>query len=222
MPTLRIALCLVLFSTPALAHDGANPSGTSSQEIQWDLVGMVQTQMAPWVGSDNLIQDGDGAEQVGFRLRRARLGAVGTPWNLMRFAVSSEATEEGMSVLDAWVGYRQGKTLGFTLGAKKVPFSRFELMGAGKGALIGRPMGSHAMAPGRQVGLTLEGQVGDGLFGYAIGAYNGFERHTNFFEGYAQGVSLSGNRFSRSAWARRASTTPAGPQPPSVGKLTPT
>jgi hypothetical protein len=201
---LLIALLMSLLSLPAWAD------GHEESNLDLDYVGLIQVQAAPWVGADNLIQDGDVAEEAGFRLRRARFGLKGKAWKMMEFEVSTQADVTGIDLLDAWIGYRLGTEVGLTLGAKKVPFSRFALMGSGKGALIERPMGTTAMAPGRQLGLTVEGDIGDGMFGYAIGAYNGFERRTNFFEGYAHGTALLGNRFTRLATALRVTSSPLG------------
>jgi len=202
---LTIALLVSLFSLPAFA-DGHD----ETSDFEFDYVGLVQVQAAPWVGEDNLIQDGDLAEEPGFRLRRARFGLKGKAWSLMDFEISTQADVYGIDLLDAWIGYRLGSEIGFTVGAKKVPFSRFALMGSGKGALIERPMGTTAMAPGRQLGLTIEGDIADGAFGYALGVYNGFERRTNFFEGYAHGAALLGNRLTRLATVLRLTTEPLG------------
>ena len=200
-----IALMFSLIASPGWA-DGHE----KASDVTFDYVGLVQAQAAPWVGEDTLIQDGDLAEEPGFRLRRARFGLKGKAWKVMDFEISTQADVYGIDLLDAWIGYRLGTELGFTLGAKKVPFSRFTLMGSGKGALIERPMGTTAMAPDRQLGFTLEGEVADGAFGYAVGVYNGFERRTNFFEGYTHGSSLLGNRLTRLATAVRLTSEPLG------------
>ena len=203
---LMLALLLLAFVQPAYADDHDD----EKSDFEFDYVGLVQVQAAPLTGADNLIQDGDLAEEPGFRLRRARFGLKGKAWNLMDFEISTQADVYGIDLLDAWIGYRLGTEVGFTLGAKKVPFSRFALMGSGKGALIERPMGTTAMAPGRQLGLTVEGDVADGAFGYAMGVYNGFERRTNFFEGYAYGSALLGNRLTRLATVLRLTSEPLG------------
>lgn len=175
------------------------------------LMALVQPQLALYAGPDNLIQDGDPAERIGVRLRRARLGVGGWAFGMFDFSLGIELADLQVDILDAWVGYRQFSVLGAVLGAHKVPFSRYALTGSDRGSLIERPMSVDAIAPYRQVGLTLEGEVGDGLAHYWLGVYNGFERHTNFHEGYVENSAFQGNRFNRVAFAGRLSLEPLGP-----------
>ena len=186
---------------------------------QVTLVGLVQPQFALYTGDDNLLQDGDPAEQIGVRLRRARMGFEGWAFGIMDFSLGIELADFSVGILDAWVGYRQFSVLGGVLGAHKVPFSRYALMGSGKGALIERPHSVDAIAPFRQLGLTLEGEVGNGLAHYWLGVYNGFERHTNFHEGYVENSGFQGNRFNRMAFGGRVSLEPLGPVGEDVADL---
>ena len=216
-----VSLCLICAALPLSAHadppakkpakkavaplldfDREHVLTFQRKRVRLALLAMVQTQLAFYTGADNLIADGDPAEKIGARLRRARFGFAGQLLDVIDFAVSAEANVHGLDLLDAWIGYRLGTPIGLAVGARKVPFSRFERVGAGRGALIERPLGVHAMAPGRQVGLTIEGNVADGMFKYAVGAYNGFERHTNFHEGYVQGTALLGNGLDEEALKR--------------------
>ncbi|MEZ4266268.1 MAG: porin [Myxococcota bacterium] len=177
---------------------------------QLTFYGLLQSQIALYTGDDNLLQDGDPAERLGFRLRRARLGVNGWAWGVVDYSLSIDMSAgKSVELLDAWIGYRYFPTLGFTLGASKVPFSRFALYSSARGTLSERPLGTQALAPFRQVGLTLEGELG-GLIRYAIGAYNGFERNTNFHEGYVENAGFQGNRFNRLAFAGRLELQPLG------------
>ncbi|MCB9729348.1 MAG: hypothetical protein H6744_15805 [Deltaproteobacteria bacterium] len=214
---LIIASSLCLSAVPASAADDRQSAADAGDLVTIDggfaqvtLYGLLQAQVALFAGDDNLLQDGDPAEQIGFRLRRARLGVEGWAWGAIDYALSIDLTAgKSVELLDAWIGYRRFPTLGFTLGAHKVPFSRFALYGSGRGTLSERPLGVQALAPFRQVGLTLEGELG-GLISYAIGAYNGFERKTNFHEGYAENSGFDGNRFNKLAFAGRLSLEPLG------------
>ena len=178
---------------------------------QVSLIGLLQTQLVPCQGDDALIVSGDPADAPGARLRRARLGVKGWAWGEADFELSLQAVSGGMELLDAWVGYRGLTGISFIVGARKVPYSRFALMGAGDGALADRPLGVRALAPFRQVGLTIEGDIGNGILRWALGAYNGFSRSQSFNEGYRETVALEGNRFTRLAYVARAELAPFGP-----------
>ena len=178
---------------------------------QVSLIGLLQTQLVPWQGDDALIVSGDPADAPGARLRRARLGVKGWAWGEADFELSLQAVSGGMELLDAWVGYRGLTGISFIVGARKVPYSRFALMGAGDGALADRPLGVRALAPFRQVGLTIEGDIGNGILRWALGAYNGFSRSQSFNEGYRERTALEGNRFTRLAYVARAELAPLGP-----------
>lgn len=181
---------------------------------QLSLVGLLQTQLVPWIGDDALLVSGDPADSAGFRLRRARLGITGWAWGEVDWELSMQATPDGVDLLDAWVGYRGLTGISFIVGARKVPYSRLALASSGDMALADRPLGVRAMAPFRQVGITIEGDIGNGIVHWALGAYNGFSRSQSFNEGYRETAALEGNRFTRLAYVARAALAPLGP----VGK----
>ena len=204
---------------PAPAPDGEALLTYKTSVFELAGYGLLQTQAAVLTGADNLLADGDPAERAGFRIRRARLGVSGRVYGRGAFALSFEGTQSGATLLDAWLGYWVAPEFGFTVGARQVPFSRFALVSATKGALTERPLGVEAMAPFRQVGLTLRGDVADGMLRYAVGVYNGFERHANFHQGYVENPALNGNRFNRMAFAGRLETEPLGPLGPYMADL---
>ncbi len=209
---LLAALCAAL--APA-AHAGENDDAdlivVDGGFAQFTLNGLLQTQFLPLLGDDARLVSGDPADAPGMRIRRARLGVSGWAWGMVDWELSMQASTAGMDLLDAWVGYRGLTGIGFVVGAKKVPFSKFAMMGAGESVLVDRPLGVQAMAPFRQVGLTVEGDVGNGILGYALGVYNGFSRSQSFNEGYRETASLEGNRFTRLAYVAHVSLAPLGP-----------
>lgn len=210
---LALLLTLPLAAPPALAddNDDADLVVLDGGFAQISLLGLLQTQLVPWQGDDALLVSGDPADAPGVRIRRARFGVDGWAWGDVSFELSLEATSGGMDLLDAYVAYRGLTGLSFVVGARKVPFSRFALVGAGDGALVDRPLGVRAMAPFRQVGVTVEGDVGNGIVRWALGVYNGMSRSQSFNEGYRETTALEGNRFSRLAYVGRAELAPLGP-----------
>jgi len=203
--------------TEGAAHAASGPAGDADLVLvdgglaQFALVGLLQTQVVPWLGDEAFIVNGDPADSPGARLRRARLGIKGTAYGDIDYELSLQATPGGVGLLDAWVGWRPLSGLAIHGGARKVPFSRFALMAAGDSVLADRPLAVQAMAPFRQVGLTVSGDIGEGLFGWSAGVYNGFSRGQTFHEGYRESTALEGNQFTNLAYVGRIELSPLGP-----------
>ena len=183
------------------------------------IYGLVNVQGAAYTGEDNLLQSGDSAEQPGFRLRHGRFGLRGWAFAQLEFMLSMETADLKVRPLDAWLRYRPFEALALTLGAHKVPFSRYAMTGSAYGSLAERPLSVKAMAPFRQMGLTIHGSIGNGLASYAVGVYNGLDRHTNFHEGYVENAVFEGNRFNKVSIAGRLSLEPLGPLGADVADL---
>lgn len=200
-----------------MRFDAPPVDGEEVRLLEWDTqgltlapIGLIQGQIALLTGDDNLLEDGDPAEREGFRLRRARFGLEGAAFDVIDFEVSLEAASEYAELLAAWIAYRKGTWLGATIGAHKMPFSRFALSGGGKQTLTERSLGVRAMAPFRQIGMTVHGEVADRIFSYSLGIFNGFERNRNFFQGHRETSGFEGNRFTNLAYAARLETEPIG------------
>lgn len=174
------------------------------------LYGLISAHAAVYTGTDNLLQSGDVAEQPGFRLRYGRFGLHGWAFGSLEFMISMETADLKVRPLDAWLSYRPFEVLGITVGAHKVPFSRYATIGSDHGSLLERPLSVNAMSPYRQMGVTLHGSIGNGLASYAVGVYNGLDRHTNFHEGYVENAVFEGNRFNKISFAGRLSLEPFG------------
>ncbi len=209
---LSLTLCVgIAPAANAGENDDASLVVVDGGFAQFTLNGLLQTQFVPFLGEDARLSSGDPADAPGVRLRRARLGVSGWAWGMVDWELSMQASSGGMELLDAWVGYRGLTGIGFVVGARKVPFSRFAMMGAGDSALVDRPLGVQAMAPFRQVGMTVEGDIGNGILNWSLGVYNGFARNQSFNEGFKETTALEGNRFTRLAYVAHASLAPLGP-----------
>ena len=215
--------------------EGASADGDADSEFAWrpyaifgvGPVTLVPTllltvQATPYVGEDALVRDGDIADNPGFRLRRADFGLAGEIFRRVRFAASAEvSSDEGgtIAVKDAWVGWTQFPFVQTFVGARRVPFSISAMLGSGDTALAERPLVVRAMAPFNQVGASVEGQVADGAFEYAVGLYNGFHREEFFYGGYLENDAPLGNRFDGLAFAGRLGTEPLGTMSPTVADI---
>ncbi len=217
LASVALALALVAAGPGASAYNDRDKDDmiVLDGESGWVTVyAVVKTQVAAMTGEDNLLADGDPAERIGTRLRQARFGVEGWAWGIIDWEVTMQMQEGGARLLDAWIGYRRYQSLMMVIGAHKAPFSRFRLQGSQYGTIAERALGAVAMAPGRQVGITLEGKIGR-IIDYRLGVYNGFERSTNFHEGYVQNPGFDGNRNNGLAWVGRLQLEPFG----GVGKL---
>ena len=89
---------------PPAAHAG--PAGDADLAVfdggltQLAFIGLLQAQVVPLVGDDAFLQNGDPAEEPGFRLRRARFGVHGTAWADVDYELSFQATPAGIDLLD--------------------------------------------------------------------------------------------------------------------------
>lgn len=175
---------------------------------------LMQTQAIPYVGKDSFIPAGDPSERGGFRLRRARFGFEGRLYDRVPFKITAElnAEQRGTTrINDAWFGYDKWKSFQVFAGARNVPFSRAAILDSGGSAMIDRPLSVRAMAPLRQLGMSVEGHLWKGALNYTVGVYNGLERSDRFFEGYNENSALLGNRFDGLTYAGRLESQPLGP-----------
>ena len=159
---------------------------------------LVRAHANPYVGDEAFFQVGDIAENEGFRLRHGRLGVHTTYEEIARVRMSVElgSNDDGLArVHDAFAGFTPFEWAQLLVGAQNVPFSRYELIRSGRGALIESPFATNAMAPGHQVGVVGRGSLWDGALGYQLGVFNGLQRGNLFYEGYEENYAPFGNRF---------------------------
>jgi Phosphate-selective porin O and P len=177
---------------------------------------LVRAHANPYVGDDAFFQVGDIAEQEGFRLRHGRLGIHTSYEDQARIRVSMELggdDDGGARVHDAFVGYTPFDFAQLLVGAQNVPFSRYELIRSGRGALIQSPVANRAMAPGHQVGMVARGFAWEGALGYQLGLFNGLQRGNLFYQGYDENYAPFGNRFDGLMYMVRLSSDPLGRMP---------
>jgi hypothetical protein len=217
-----VALCVVglapFVTSPALSasSDSGDLVLIDAGATQIKIKGLIQTQIAWPLDGDNKnehrLANGDPAEQAGMRLRRARFGVAGWAYGAIDYSLTVEGTGDGSAeLLDAWIGYRRFPLANVIFGVRKMPFSRYALLSSKRNSLAERPLAVTAMAPFRQVGLSLEGNIAGGLLHYSAGVDNGFERGVGFYEGYQQPKAFDGNRYEQLAYGGRASMQPFGP-----------
>ena len=170
---------------------------------------LLQTQFVAYTGKDSQISNGDRAHDIGFSMRRARFGLDGGLGQRVDFGIATDLAAP-QPLTDAWLGIGTWPNARLIVGAQKVPFSHFAMMGSGEQALAERPFSVNAMAPYHQIGATLTGKYE--LLGaqWFLGAYNGFERNPNFFQGIQENAGMNGNHFNGLAYVGRVQLEPLG------------
>ena len=214
----RILLALLFLPSLALAEQEVGGGATEGRPtpltfeagaLQVQLGGRAQVQATFLAGDDSLLSAGDLAEDAGFRLRRARLGANALI-HRARFGVEVDLLESNGSALhEAYVGYDSQYALLMT-GLVKVPFSRSALLSSESLQLADRALGVDGIAPFQQLGAVLGGKVWDDRVRLLVGVFNGMHRSGTFANGWDRIGPSVGNRFGGYALATRLDFEPLG------------
>lgn len=161
----------LLTARPAVAEEKPGSAGLPVPTV----TGLLQVWGTLYDQDENPLTDpasyGDPEDDPGFKIRRARIGLAGREGGArydLTFGFSSGfdavggPPDEDVQLISASGGWKAAKGLWIDAGVVKVPTSRSFLMSAGDLALGDRPVGSNALVPAREVGLTVDGNVGEG------------------------------------------------------------
>jgi hypothetical protein len=160
-------------------------------------------------------QGGSGtAWMPGFEVPRARFGLSGQFANHVPFTIVTDLAASRLT--DAWVGYERFHFAKMYFGAKTVPFARSAILSSADAALSERSRAVAAMAPFRQVGVTLAGDYKLLGIGWQMGVYNGFDRLPTFHAGLENASGLHGNRLHGLSYVGRLQSAPLGDLGPAV------
>ena len=178
-------------------------------------------------GDNNQRIRGDLAERPGFGIPRARLGAQGHLTNEVTYAIvtdlaaaqSGALAGTGGALTDAWIGYERYRFAKMWFGVRTVPFAYSAILSSSDSGLSERSRSADAMAPFRQVGLTLGGDYGLANLSWRLGIYNGFDRQGSFYQGIESPAGTRGNRFHGFSGVGRLQVQPLGKVGPSVADL---
>ncbi len=178
----------------------------------------LETRIGLFAGADTQLIRGDLVERpgdagdrgllTGFAIPRARFGLVGEFAAKVPFAIVTDLA--GSRLTDAWIGYERFRFAKMWFGARTVPFSRSAILSSADAALSERSRAVAAMAPFRQVGVTLGGDYKDHGISWRLGAYNGFDRLGTFYQGTENSAGLHGNRVNGLSGVGRLQWAPLG------------
>src|SRR5688572_5056263 len=170
----------------------------ATEAIELRVGGLVQVHAAALAGEDSLIENGDLADESGFRLRRARLGVsarFGESAGVYLAANLLSSDDDVGSVSDATLSYFFADWLGVSAGLGKLPFSRAALDSSRELLSIERPLSVSRIVPSRRLGITAEGKLFDERFAYLLGIQNATEGFAfgNRFGGFLYAARLIGS-----------------------------
>ncbi|HKB14613.1 MAG TPA: porin, partial [Planctomycetota bacterium] len=152
--------------------------------------------------------DGPGHNATDFDVHRARAEFEGNAYGKdLTYKLTTELRGGSASLRDGYLNYAFDKSVQLRGGQFKVPFSRQELTSAFRQQFVDRSFVTDAFAPGREPGAMLHGAIEDGVFEYAIGAFNG------------DGQNVNANDDNAVRWAGRVAVNPFGAVPYSEGDL---
>ena len=107
-----------------------------------------------------------------FLIRKARIVLQGKLADDFTFFVMPDFGEGKTVLQDAWVTWQLHEALRVTAGRQKVPFGLERLQADQATTFIERAHPTQ-LAPNRDIGVTISGEVLEKRLGYALGAYNG-------------------------------------------------
>lgn len=151
--------------------------------------------VVPWVDAGSSINDGDVAEEAGFAIDDALLGASAELWRDLEFLVSAQLVESDRDVRgvvgDVQLVYQPFEALAMTLGTMVPPFSRSALAYAQNLPTVERPYVVDHLRPDRRLGAMLDGRPWGGRLTYMVAIMNGTP---GYVDGNEDGGFMAGGR----------------------------
>ena len=220
--TLCIGLCLTPVASaqedgaeaPAVADPQETPAPVIETYVPADLTptlelfrsgdrsltmgASMQVFAIPYIREDALVSNGDAGNEEGFRLRRTRIGLSGTLMENVSFDLVLNPLNKDDLIHNAHLNWSLHSAARFSIGSVKVPYSRSAVESSGRLHFADRPLGTGDLALGHRLGVTMEGRLWDGAFGYVAGVYNA----TNDFS--------TGNESSGLLYGGRIESAPLG------------
>jgi phosphate-selective porin OprO/OprP len=189
----RIALALALVSAASVP--------ARAQEVKWKprpsfRVGDDALRLDPRVklqGSfrwfPRELEPADGTFAMGLR----RLGVEGMLFKHVEFEVERDFNGGG-AWTDVYVAFQRFRGARVQAGKFKMPFSLDELTGATSLDFVNRTMIGRDLAPGREIGVMLQGRVLDGSAGlsYETGVFRHDGERSRFLENPGAGTTFAG------------------------------
>ncbi|MDI9238288.1 porin [Lysobacter sp. LF1] len=156
-------------STPVVslsASKGLSVKSPPPGDVELKFRGLAQADGRFYIDDDAIPQNDT------FLWRRAQLTLEGSWGPLLAFRITPELAGDSVTLLDAWADLRFSPAATLRIGKTKSPvgLERLQASNATEAIELGFP---GELAPGRDIGVQLQGEFAKSTVSYAVGVYNG-------------------------------------------------
>lgn len=134
--------------------------------------GSVELKLRALVQADGRFFSGHVSQSDGFLLRRVEPTLEGTWGKLVAFRINPQFAGDSATLNDAYIDLRFDPRATLRIGKAKPPFGLERLQSSAATAQVELGLPSE-LAPGRDLGVQLQGDLLGGALNYGIGAFNG-------------------------------------------------
>lgn len=152
-------------STPVLAVSDRGASVKSAD-------GAVELKLRGLIQADGRFFSGKVSQNDGFLLRRVEPTLEGSWGKLVAFRINPQLAGDSATLNDAYIDLRFDPRATLRIGKAKPPLGLERLQASPATAQVELGLPSE-LAPGRDLGVQLQGEVLGGVLNYGIGAFNG-------------------------------------------------
>ncbi len=176
---------------PVQAKAGADGFGVQTEDGAWKL------RLGGYAQLDGRFYPGDNEARLAtdaFVLRRVRPIVQGTVAKYFDFYINPDFGGGTTVLQDAYLDARFTPRLRVRVGKFKEPFG-LERLGSGAALLFVERALPTALAPNRDLGIQVHGELAGGVVGYAAGAFNGVPDGSSVDTDLNDGKDLAGRLF---------------------------
>lgn len=173
-----IALIAILSAAPVSAADAPETPPRVSADKDGFVIqsgdGAFRLRFSGYAQADGrfYLGDEDGLGTNAFLLRRVRPVVTGTVGKIFEFSVMPDFGGGVTTIQDAYLDVRYSDKGRLRVGKFKVPLG-LEVLQPDTGILFVERAFTSSLAPVRDVGVQLHGELGSGVASYAVGIFNG-------------------------------------------------
>ncbi|HZX80190.1 MAG TPA: porin [Lysobacter sp.] len=148
------------------ASKGVSLKSPADEGVELKFRGLIQADGRSWIDDEALPQND------GFLVRRIQPVLEGSYGKLLGFRLMPELAGDSASIADAYIDLKFDPRATLRVGKFKAPIGLERLQPSGGTTFIELGLPSE-LAPGRDLGVQLQGEVDGGALAYAVGAFNG-------------------------------------------------
>lgn len=156
-------------STPTVslsAAKGLSVKSPPADDVELKFRALVQADGRFYIG------DGQNPQNDTFLFRRVEPTVEGTWGKLVGFRLNAQLAGDSATLNDAYIDLKFDPRATLRIGKTKVPVGLERLQSSGSLAMVEQGFPAE-LAPGRDIGVQLQGEFAGATVNYALGAYNG-------------------------------------------------